>query len=310
MTTLSLTVLRVLRWAAVDRAGLPPSVSGAAGPRPGDDGDPVAGVERLAAVTAARLRLPDPPLGDEGPAGLGALLLATAVALRHAPEVAAMALDVSAPASVADLLARHGLVRRLRSCGDPALTPDGRLGEELLCRSPLTGLLTAPASAPGAETAAEQVLDRLLGHPEGRASVTTALAPPPDDRRTARWRAGLLERRRYTAEERPWVLDVYETALLHHGPELRRRTAHATAVLAAVGPVPPGPDERDTGEGLAVDEAEALAEWWRPLAVLTHLHLAELRARPLLRDYDDALELCTVHRGVRARAELMRLAAR
>ncbi|WP_037677795.1 hypothetical protein [Streptomyces griseus] len=285
-------------------------MSDAAGPRPGDDGDPVAGVERLAAVTAARLRLSAPPLGDGGPAGLGALLLATAVALRHVPEVAGMALDVSAPDSAADLLARHGLVRRVRSCGDPALAPDDRLGDELLRHSPLTGLLSAPATTPGAEAAAEQVLDRLLGHPEGRTTVTTALAPPPTGPRTARWRARLLERRRYTAEERRWVLDVYETALLHHGPELRRRTAHATVVLAGVGPVPPGPDERDTGAGRVVDEAEALAEWWRPLAVLTHRHGTELRARPLLEGYDDALELCRIHRGVLARTELTRLAAR
>ncbi|MFF3329844.1 hypothetical protein ACFYWX_09820 [Streptomyces sp. NPDC002888] len=285
-------------------------MSGAADGPPGADGDPAAGVERLAAVTAARLRLSAPPLGDGGPAGLGALLLATAVALRHTPEVAGMALDVSAPDSVADLLARHGLVRRVRSCGDPALTPDGRLSDELLRHSPLTGLMGAPATAPGAETAAEQVLDRLLGHPEGRTSATTALAPPPADARTARWRARLLERRRYTTGERRWVQDVYETALLHHGPELRRRTAHAVAVLASVGPVPPGPDERDTEEGRALDEAEAFAEWWRPLAVLTHRHGEELRSRPLLKGYDDALELCRIHRGVRARAELTRLAAR
>ncbi|MEU9478253.1 hypothetical protein [Streptomyces sp. NPDC048191] len=305
MTTLSRTVLPVLHWAASDTAlpldAVPPS----------DGDDPAAAVERLASVTAARLRLSDPPLGDARPAELGALLLATAVALRHRPETAVLPLDaVSPPVSARDLLARHGLVGRALSAGDPVLAPDERLGAELLRRSPLTGLLLSPAAAPGAEAAEEQVLELLLAHPEGRTTATTALAEPPVGPRAALRRAGLFSRRRFTAEDRRWVYDVYETALLHHRPHLRARIAHAAAVLLAVGPLPPGPGARDTEEGRALDAAEAFAEWWRPLAVLTHRHGQEVRARPMLRDYDDALELCRLHRGVRERAELRGLAAR
>jgi hypothetical protein len=284
---------------------------GAADSGAGAGGDPAAMVEQLATVTAARLRLSDPPLGDVRPAELAALLLASTVALRHLPEDAALLLDdVPAPVSVRDLLARHGLVRAALAAGDPDLAPDLRLSAELLRHSPLTGLLDRPADAPGAEAAAEQVLEQLRVHPEGRCTATAALAPPPAGPRTARWRATLLGRNRFTAEDRQWVYDVYETALLHHRAELHRRTARATAVLASVGQMPPGPGERDNEAGRELERAKATAEWWRPLALLTHLHRAELRARPALRDYGDALELCRVHRGVCAREELARLAAR
>lgn len=336
MSTVTHTVVRILRWAAAEPPRDPdgPDAQAAAGPVPvrtagtapgaGPPGDPATLVARLAAVTGARLRLPDPPLGDRAPAGLGALLLAAALALRTDPRAAARALaDVPTAGSARDLLARHGLVARALAATDPTMTEDFR---QLLCaRSPLTGLLDHPG--PGGEEACRQLLDRLLDDPDGRRTAVTALAAPPATAQTAHWRAGLLRRYRFTAEERRLVYDVYETALLHDREGCLRRTAQAAATFTGPGgyeaAVFAGADAGRTGSGSvtaglpqaaspgtggaagsvtgagpgtgdlagSVQWAAATLDWWDPLAVLVQRHPAELRARRMLRGHEPGMRL-------------------
>ncbi|MFD8911400.1 hypothetical protein [Streptomyces sp. NPDC059575] len=291
MTTVTDTVPRLLRWAASEPDTGAPLPGRTAGP-PSPEQDPALLVERLAAVTAARMRLSDPPLGDPGPAGLPTLLLAAAVALREG-SLAERTLDsVSAPGSARDLLARHGLVHPVLTAGSRSVGTS--LGTALLRHSPLTGLLDAPA--PGDDEPCRQLLDRLLDHPEGRRTVTAALSAPPRTPDAMLWRSGLLSRYRFDPAERQWVYDVYETALLHHGPYYTRRTREAVAVLT--GETSGAPDT----DRAAAAWADATSDWWRPLDVLVRRFPAELRARRMLRGHEGGLRLSRL----RARAESLR----
>ncbi|MBD0421486.1 hypothetical protein H0H10_20390 [Streptomyces sp. TRM S81-3] len=280
--------MRTLHWAITepdDSLPPPPSVRDrAAGPA---TGDPVVLLERLARVTAARLRLSDPPLGDDGPAGLEALLLAAALAVRDDAAAAEQVVGgVREPRTVRDLMARHGLVGRAL----PALAPQDALRAGLLRASPLTALLDHPP--PGGEGRCGQLLDRFLDHPEGRRTVVAALAVPPATPETARYRAALLRRFRFTPGERTVVYEVYETALLHHARRYRELT---DAVRDLV---------RDGPARLLADDppgrwARATLDWWEPLAVIARRHPQELRRRRMLRGHGTGVALHRLYGGVR-----------
>src|SRR5258708_2161687 len=82
------TAIRVVEW-AITESGSPPrgdlfNTDELA--RPGDR--LTAAMGRLTSITAARLHLGSPPLGDRGPVGLGAGLLAAALGIAHIPELA------------------------------------------------------------------------------------------------------------------------------------------------------------------------------------------------------------------------------
>jgi hypothetical protein len=241
-----------------------------------DADDPLAAAERLAAATAARLSLSRPLPGGDGPVGTGALLMAAALDHADRPESAVrLARQVGPPVSGADLLARHGLLVG----GHREATRDTVLGTVLSERSPLTGLLEHPVPHRAEECG--QLLDALLDRPDGRALVIRRFAEPEADPATLLWRARVLDRYRHTAVDRRFVLDVYEAAMLHHGP------AHRKSVRAAAAGQAGGPD---------LAEASARAEWWGPLARLDRTFLGELRARPLLTGYAEGVSL---HRGFR-----------
>lgn len=300
MRTVSSTVLRLLRWAASEPGAqngpLPrltdPERRAAAGP----EADAARLLACLAAVTAARLRLADPPLGDSRPTGLGCLPLAVAVTVHQVPAGLATALDLlAAPESERDLLARHGLVARVLAAPDGPRSP--WLRAELTRHSPLTALLDEPPDdAPEPYT---DLLNRLRRHPDGRQLATSALAEPPRSPAVARHRGRLLNRYRYLPGDRQWLYDVYETALLTHGRSWLHRTSEATATLRGTRP---GGGAQDAEDRLAW--AEALAVWWRPLAVLVHRHPDELRKRGGLRGHEPGIELCRIHTRLQARAGL------
>ncbi|RSM42723.1 hypothetical protein DMA12_21120 [Amycolatopsis balhimycina DSM 5908] len=256
------TAARVLGWSASEPSAPLPrgDLTGAAGlADPGRD--VTAAAARLAAVTAARLRLPSPPLGDRGPVGPGPVLLAAVIGARTRPrEALAVAAAVPRAGSAFDRLARHGVVA-------PAVARlTGPLRAAVLDASPLTGLFGTPSRA--GEPAAEEELERLLAHADGRTLAAVELAGVPADAAQARWRGDLLDG--FRLADRAFVLDVYEKALRFHGAEHRERLAEAV---------------RDNGE-----LAEATAAWWRPLAALERSHRQLLRARPGLVGYPAGID--------------------
>ncbi|MFJ3673140.1 hypothetical protein ACIPSE_42445 [Streptomyces sp. NPDC090106] len=289
MTTLTATVVRILHWATSEPApggADPPPPTTPAGTASGG-ADPVVLLERLARVTAARLHLSDPPLGDPGPAGPEPLLIAAALALRDDPERALQAAGaVAGTGTVRDLLARHALVAR--ALATAPLDPGLRTG--LLRASPLTALFDRPP--PGTEERCGQLFDRLVDHAEGRRTAVAALAAPPPSPEAARHRAALLRRFRFTPGERTVVYEVYETALLRHRDRYREHTDDVRRLV------------RDSPARLLDDDergrwARATLDWWEPLAVLARRHPEELRSRALLRDYRTGVALHRFYGRVR-----------
>ncbi|MCP4654201.1 MAG: hypothetical protein GY856_02160, partial [bacterium] len=148
------TVSRVLEWAC-SPAGPPP---------PGDlrDLDALikpapqlrAALGRLAALTAGRMTLDSPPLGDAKPPGPAALWLAVAVGAASDPR-ASEVVRCCAPASSAwERVARHAVVRSAWESLPPTLA------EALLGASPLTALLTVPPR--GEEDATRRLGEQLI----------------------------------------------------------------------------------------------------------------------------------------------------
>ncbi|MFE4972066.1 hypothetical protein ACFRAR_08100 [Kitasatospora sp. NPDC056651] len=269
------SVSRLLASACAEPSG--PSLA-AVSWRPPTEEDPAAAAARLAAVTAARLGLRHPPLGEPRPPGAEVLLLAAALT-RPDPVARAARLvnEVRATAGGAELLARHGLVSWALSPAS-GLRLDPELADLLVARSPLTEVLTHPRPHRADECGA--LLDRLLLRPDTRRLVVRTLAEPePDSAATVGWRADVLEGHRRTTEGRHLVLDVYETALLRHGPRTLRLVRDADGLLRA------GDDPW----------ARALCAWWGPLAWIHRNRVVELRARPLLVDHRPGIGLFRRH---------------
>ncbi|KUN02852.1 hypothetical protein AQI95_25305 [Streptomyces yokosukanensis] len=219
--------------------------------------DVVTAVVRLAARSAARLRLDALVSGERRPVGAGALLLAAAVGGRAQPHPAAETVRaVPTARSLWDVLAYHAVVApALPHIGDPVLA--GRLR----AASPLTALLDRPDTV--GEAAAELLLeDVLLTHPQGRRLITTVYCEAPASPAQALWRGRLLDQLRMS--ERELVIDVYEAALLRH------TEAHLSLIRRArVGLTVP-PD---------LATARPVAYWWAALARLERSHRRRLRAR-------------------------------
>lgn len=252
------TALRTLRWAATDVSAPAPEgdlAEAAALARP--DGELLSLTGRLAAVTAARLRLAAPCLGDRRPPGLGAIVLAAAVGAHRQGDRAVLLLRaVRPPVSAADLLAHHGLV-------EAAVTWLPRLADRLLDLSPLTGVLDRPG--PRTSAACEDLLDRLREDPSGRALLVRRFAAPPDSPRQSLWRGECLAYIRH--EDPAFVLDVYEMAFVHHRREHEIRAREAWSYVLGSGPY---------------DAVVPTASWWRALAELESAEPRRIRERPRL----------------------------
>ncbi len=251
------TALRIARWAATDMNDAMPEGDLAEAVRLADPGhELLLCVGRLAAVTAARLRLVPPLLGDRRPPSLSAAVLAAAIGAHGHGERAALLLRaVPSPVHAADLLAHHGLVA-------PAVRLLRQLGDQLLDLSPLTGVLDRP----GPRTAArcEDLLDRLRADRAARDILVLRFAAPPDTPEQALWRGECLAYIRH--EDPDFVVDVYETALIHYGRE------HEIRARAAWQHVLGGPHQ----------SAVPTAFWWRALAELEAAEPRRFKARPRL----------------------------
>lgn len=209
---------------------------------------------RLVVVTGARLRLQPPPLGATAPPGAGSAVLAAAVgAYRLGDRSALLIRAAGAPSSPADWLAHHGIVA-------PVLDRIPQLGDRLRDLSPLTGVLDRPG--PRTRGACETLFEDLLAGGDTRAMLVARFATPSDHPDQDRWRGDCLIDARYHDPE--FVLDVYETALLHHGREheIRARAAWQR-VLASDLPA----------------EVRATASWWRALAEMEAADPGRVRRR-------------------------------
>ncbi|MGW3206435.1 hypothetical protein [Streptomyces sp. NPDC001135] len=257
------TALRVLLWSTAADGGAATRPAPPEGELtvPQELADPpsdaTAAVVRLAAQSAARLRLDALAARERRPVGAGALLLAAAVGARTQAELAAETVRAVPPArSLWDVLTYHAVVApALPHIADPVLA--GRLR----AASPLTALLDRPD--PVGETQAELLLeDVLLTHPQGRRLITTVYCEAPASPAQALWRGRLLDQLRMG--ERELVIDVYEAALLRH------TEAHLSLIhRARVGLTVP-PD---------LAAARPVAHWWAALARLERSHRRLLRAR-------------------------------
>jgi hypothetical protein len=298
MTDASTTARAVLDWAARPNGALPVGGLGHTDRLAGSVTEAHVPLQTLARTTAARLGAGRPPLGDPGPVGLGAVLLATAVGGRLQPEAATSIVDATPrrPAGAGywfDCLARHGVVaaavrhRPAPVAGRPATPAVGDdLADALLRASPLSAVLVRPNRrrvADGATANEAATAIALLRRPRGRAVLTGAVAAPDDDVDVLRWRRDLLDRLRLAdlpdVPALDVVLDVYVIARLWYGPEWDEylRTAHRRLVTG----------ERD-------ELATATVGFWAPLAALRRDHPARLEGRPYLLGHERALEL--VHR--------------
>src|SRR5262249_9284699 len=154
-------------------------------------------------ITAARLHLGAPPLGDPGPVGPGAGLLAAALGVAHIPELAQHLLQaVPEPAGAAEWVARHAIAER--AAGYLAQP----LADEFLLASPLTAVLDRPVE--GQQDQAIEHATRLIEHHDGHLALVRALAQPSSSPAVRRWRRDLLGRLRLRDDVgRDFVLDVY-----------------------------------------------------------------------------------------------------
>ena len=246
------TALRVIRWAATRMTEAIPSGDLAVAVRLAEpDPELLHAAGRLAAITAARLRLTWPVLADTRPPGPGAALLAAAIG-GHARREQVELLLTAVPAAVttADLLARHGLA-------EPAISLLPALSDQIRDLSPLTGVLDRPG--PRTESACEDLLDTLREDPSSRQMLIPRFAAPADSPEQARWRGACLSQLRHA--DREFVLDVYETALTYYASEHERLTTRAWQDVVLAGPNP---------RSRAISpRTRATAYWWRALAELT-----------------------------------------
>jgi hypothetical protein len=262
------TARRVLAW-AVDPAGPPPEgpVHDAAG-LARVDAELTRLIGDLTRITAARLGVGTPPLGDAAPVGLGAALLAAAIGGRARPEQAKGLADaVPRFAGWSDAVARHGAVELwLRQ--QPAAGHVGErdsLDERLLRASPLSAVLHRPTLERLQGHSAQQevgLAEELLSRPRGRRLLTCVLAAPSLESDVLEWRSELLQRLRLAHLDA--VVDTYVTARIRHGADWDERLRWAREELY-----------RGNVHPLAV----ATVRYWAALEAIQQSHPEQITAR-------------------------------
>jgi hypothetical protein len=195
------TALRVLQWATV-RHGSPPAgdlreLAALATP----DAATRQALARLAALTAARLSLTSPPLGDAEAPGPGAIWLAAALGAAREPAAAELVTCCEPPRSVWELIARHAVIQPALGFLPPAFA------EALVTMSPLTGLLLLPPA--GQEDQLALLCERLLDHPDGCRLLVHLFCQAEVAAPLLSWRGRVLEALRLDDTYRHFVLDVY-----------------------------------------------------------------------------------------------------
>lgn len=271
------TATRVAEWAVV-ASGPPPSGDLSQAEELMEPGPAlVEALGRLAATTGARLRIDSPALGRSPHVGPAAGVMAAAIGAMGIPRLAeALLLELPLVYHPAEWLVRHGLAIAAHPYSSSQVL------ELLRAASPLTALLEHPPQ--GRKSAADKVADRLLSDVGGRRLLRLTLAEPTSEVAVRNWRASLLDRLRLDEEVgRPFVLDVYESALVFHSQEHLRQVAAARAVLS---------DALASQDDERLADAHSVAGYWGPLAALDRSNLELLRARRYLGyEYREGLAL-------------------
>lgn len=232
----------------------------------------------LLAIEVAGLRLGT--LAKEEPASPDAILIAIAIGVMAAPEMALQLLAFLPPRdSLAECLARHALVRpALEYIPEPLLDAFRQV-------SPFTALLDCPAA--GGQDRILALLSSLLALPEVRQAVVMAFARPTLSAAVRNWRTEVLHRfRTGSSGQLQFVLDIYESQLVHHRQEIIDQTGKARETI--LNPL------RDK-DNARLEEALAVARWWGPLRDLERTCLDALRNRPYLHyDYRQGVALANL----------------
>jgi FtsH ternary system domain X1 len=263
------TAQSVIEWAmARPSSGTPPAgdlrlIEELASP----PGNVCALLGELTALTAARLRFSNPPLGDHGPLGTGALLIAAAIGTPKIADLAQLLVRVVPEAnSPVEWVARHGLL-------EPALPfLAERVAEDCRIVSPLTSLLDRPE--PSQRAVCLELASRLIPHPAEQLALTLHFAKPTSDIVVRDWRQLVLERLRLVDDvRRDFVLDVYEAMMIHHEQEALVQVRAARTVIT--NPQIASDDEK-------LRDAVSVANWWKPLWMIERADVNLLRARHYL----------------------------
>ncbi|MCP5420447.1 MAG: hypothetical protein H6970_01255 [Gammaproteobacteria bacterium] len=219
----------------------------------------------FAASNAARLGLRDLPPTQDHQVTLSGAILAAALGALHTPALARRLLAAVSPApNPWDWITHHGLLARSLPFVADA---DADLLDDFLSVSPLTAVVHHPAQGRRGEAFA--CAHDWLNQSADRNWLQRTLARPSQHPTVLHWRQELLERLRLTGEaEQTFVLNVYETAMIHHRPEYLEQIRHARDVLTTT---------QVKEETLRI--ALRVAAWWGPLTALEHSHPHELRAR-------------------------------
>ncbi len=299
------TARRVLTWAANPR-GLPPSGPLTGLPdlaRPGPD--TIEAARSLLRAGAARMGVGSPPLGDNGLAGSGFILLAAALGGRALGGPARRVAYASHPPRPAvdgrwsDAVARHLIAapaQALVTPGRPATPEAARvqtgarttasapvapgaqppaadeepLAEVLLRGSPLTCVLHRPPRArlrTGSTLAEAGTAVGLLSRRRGRTLLTGTLARWDADPDVLSWRAALLDL--LVTEHGDAVVETYIYARTLHAAQWDRRLAEARIGLSRSSSVPE-------------EQHLAAVRYWVPLTRMLGRRPGLLRDHPFL----------------------------
>jgi hypothetical protein len=294
------TALRVIQWAMTDGGKQPPPVGDAHAleqlSNPPDNLKHE--LAQLTAVTAGRMRLGNPPLGDGTPLSLGTIIIAAAIGLRPFPELAGMILEaVPEPGSPIDWIARHGVVKPVLRffTNPPPVNHDEKNNQKLLrgakgggfleksppvhlisddfrVLSPLTALLDYPVK--GHENLALEAARCLLADRSGRLFLALHLAQPTANRKVRDWHQELLMRfNSGSTSEQNFVLEVFEAMMIHYKEDAMQQVKAARAIFN---------DPRACTDEEKVQDAISAANWWQPLWIIKRDNIDILRARHYL----------------------------
>jgi len=287
------TAIEVIKWAINGSEHLPP---------PGDLHDAAAlshpspplrqAMQTLTVIQAARMSFGTAAaarlLGDNQPLGVGGALLATAIGVLQRPQSAQQLLNAMPSAQhPAEWVIRHALVAPvLRGLTKPSTDSMEPLTADLLSASPLTALVTVPLTSQ--QNDMMSLVEQLIKQPASRRWLQLNLAQPTDNRAIRDWRQQILVQLRQTEQDQntAFVLDVYETLLIHYREAAFKQVRAARAVLR---------DQRAAADEQQLPEALSIAQWWQPLSALRRSRPEELRQRRYL-DYQylEGLELYTL----------------
>lgn len=265
----------------------------------------VSELKHLVALTIAKLRLGNPPLGERGALSTESLLYALAIGLCSHPKVAEFLLRTVSPArNTLELVARHALL-------EPALPhlPDS-LKDTFKENSLLTGVLNYPLSFQ--KNDALKLIDRFVAGPRERQAMLLRFAQPIPDLAIREWRLFVLRIfRTGDSDQKKFVLDVYEAQMIHYHKQTLDQIKQARNLIlnptfndANKKTEEKLSDNKDNADKNKVVEkysfqddyqirnALSVGEWWEPLYFLDRSSKDDLRSRRYLGyDYRKGIDL-------------------